>query len=113
MRPINTCPFLPCKDGFYSSDHKQVGGQTVGPETNPDRETLMATLSCAMVGPMDGIFLLNKTRIMQTCMADGTVLKPDAPVHTSDWCFLTSSKTTADHNAYAEERGGEAGGGEE
>ena len=90
-----------------------MGGQTVGPETNPDRETLMATLSCAMVGPMDGIFLLNKTRIMQTCMADGTVLKPDAPVHTSDWCFLTSSKTTADHNAYAEERGGEAGGGEE
>ena len=49
---------------------------------------------------MDGIFLLNKTRIMQTCMADGTVLKPDAPVHTSDWCFLASSKTTADHTAY-------------
>jgi hypothetical protein len=81
---------LPFKDGFYSSNNKQVGGQTAGPEKNPDRETLMATLSCAMVGPMDGIFLLNKTRIMTTCMADGTVLKPDAPVHTSDSCFLNA-----------------------
>ena len=78
---------LPFKDGFYSSSSKQVGGQTEGPETSPDREALMATLSCAMVGPMDGIYLLNKTRIMTTCMADGTVLKPDAPVHTSEWCF--------------------------
>ena len=81
---------LPFKDGFYSSNNKQVGGQTQGPEKDPDRETLMATLSCAMVGPMDGIFLLNKTRIMTTCMADGTVLKPDAPVHTSDSCFLSA-----------------------
>ena len=78
---------LPFKDGFYSSNNKQVGGQTVGPETDPDRETLMATLSCAMVGPMDGINLLNKTRIMATCTADGTVLKPDEPVKTSDWCM--------------------------
>merc|ERR1740139_1311355 len=38
---------LPFKDGFYSSNHKQEGGQTVGPETDPDRETIMATLSAA------------------------------------------------------------------
>lgn len=38
---------LPFKDGFYSSTNKQIGGQTVGPELNPDREILMATLSCA------------------------------------------------------------------
>ena len=81
---------LPFKDGFYSSTNKQIGGQTVGPETNPDREAIMATLSCAMVGPMDGIYLLNKTRIMTTCMADGTVLKPDVPIHTSDFCFYDS-----------------------
>ena len=78
---------LPFKDGFYSSSNKQVGGQTVGPEGHPDRETLMATLSCAMVGPMDGINLLNASRVMTTCMADGTVLKPDAPVKTSEWCM--------------------------
>lgn len=78
---------LPFKDGFYSSTNKQVGGQTVGPETNPDRETIMATLSTAMVGPMDGIYLLNKSRVMATCRADGTVLKPDRPVSVSDACF--------------------------
>ena len=59
---------LPFKDGFYSSTHKQVGGQTVGPETHPDREALIALLSAAMVGPMDGINLLNKTRVMMTCV---------------------------------------------
>ena len=83
---------LPFKDGFYSSTHKQIGGQTVGPELNPDRECLMATLSGAMVGAMDGYGLLNKSRIMTSCTADGTVLKPDVPVHTSDHCFLSTNK---------------------
>ena len=80
---------LPFKDGFYSSTHKQVGGQTVGPETHPDRETIMATLSAAMVGPMDGINLLNASRVNATCRADGFVLKPDAPIKTVDECFRT------------------------
>ena len=78
---------LPFKDGFYSSTHPQIGGQTVGPETHPEREALIATLSTAMVGPMDGLGLLNKTRLMQTCRADGVLLKPDAPITTSDECF--------------------------
>ena len=47
----------------------------------------MATLSCAMVGPMDGIELLNATRVMTTCRGDGVVLKPDKPVTTVDSCF--------------------------
>lgn len=70
---------LPFKDGFYSSTAKQVGGQTVGPETHPDREALMSVLSTAMVAPMDGIHLLNATRVNATCRADGIVLKPDRP----------------------------------
>jgi len=78
---------LPFKDGFYSSTHKQVGGQTEGPETHPDREAIMATLSAAMVGPMDGIYLLNASRVMTTCRADGTVLKPDRPLTPPDACF--------------------------
>jgi len=78
---------LPFKDGFYSSSLPQVGGQTVGPETSPDRETIMAALSCAMVGPMDGIYLLNKTRVMATCNAAGVVLKPDRPVTATDEGF--------------------------
>ena len=78
---------LPFKDGFYSSNLPQVGGQTVGPENDPDREALMATLSGAMVGPMDGIGLLNATRTMQSCRSDGVIPKPDVPVTTDDWCF--------------------------
>jgi len=84
---------LPFKDGFYSSTNKQVGGQTVGPETNPDREAIMATLSAAMVGPMDGIYLLNKSRVMTTCRADGQVLKPDRPLTPPDACFRQSKPT--------------------
>jgi hypothetical protein len=83
--PIGVLPF---KDGFYSSSEKQIGGQTAGPEKSPDREIIMATLSCAMVGPMDGINLLNKTRTMASCNSDGLILKPDRPIMTSDACFL-------------------------
>ena len=53
--PCGTLPLgngMAIKDGFYSSSNKQVGGQTVGPEREPDKEQMMATLSCAMVGPM-------------------------------------------------------------
>merc|ERR1712072_960167 len=89
-RALNILPF---KDGFYSSTNKQVGGQTEGPETNPDREALMATLSAAMVGPMDGINLLNKTRVMTTCRADGQVLKPDRPLTPPDACFRQGNPT--------------------
>jgi len=84
---------LPFKDGFYSSSAPQTGGQTVGPETDPDREALMATLSSAMVGPMDGIGLLNKTRTMTACRGDGVLLKPDKPVSTTDWCFTKRDPT--------------------
>lgn len=78
---------IPFKDGFYSSNVPQVGGQAVGPELTPNRETLLATLSCAMVGPMDGINLLNKSRVMSTCRADGTILKPDRPLTPFESCF--------------------------
>merc|ERR1719231_332268 len=82
---------LPFKDGFYSSTNRQVGGQTVGPERTPDREALMATLSCAMVGPMDGIDLLNASRVMATCRGDGKVLKPDRPLTVTDACFRAAN----------------------
>jgi hypothetical protein len=93
---------LPFKDGFYSSSRKQIGGQTEGPETRPDREILMAVLSTAMVGPMDGINLLNASRVLASCRADGYVLKPDRPVATSDACFtlggVERSSVSAPHD---------------
>jgi len=82
--PLGIIPF---KDGFYSSTNKQVGGQTVGPETRPDREILMAVLSGAMVGPMDGIGLLNASRVLASCRKDGYILKPDRPLSPPDACF--------------------------
>ena len=93
---------LPFKDGFYSSNHKQVGGQTVGPETSPDRQALIATLSCAMVGPMDGIYLMNASRVMTTCRKDGYVLKPDKPLSTSEYCFLHADPTCTIYGTYSE-----------
>lgn len=93
---------IPFKDGFYSSTNKQVGGQTVGPETHPDREAIMATLSCGMVGPMDGIYLINKTRIMATCDADGYVLRPDRPVTTTDACFALGNPTCHIGHTYSD-----------
>eukprot|EP00911_Craspedida_sp_UC1_P001214 UC1_evm2s915 len=92
---------IPFKDGFYSSTNKQIGGQTVGPEENPDREAIMATLSCGMVGAMDGINLLNKSRVMTTCRADGKVLRPDRPISTVDDCFRGADKSDPTCHVYS------------
>ena len=93
---------LPFKDGFYSSTNKQIGGQTVGPEKDPDREALMATLSCAMVGPMDGIELLNASRVMTSCRKDGILLKPDKPLATSESCFLSANPTCHVYHTFSD-----------
>ena len=102
---------LPFKDGYYSSTNKQVGGQTVGPEKNPDREALMATLSCAMVGPMDGIHLLNKTRTMMSARGDGYILKPDRPISSTDSCFKGAKPdpTCATYYTFSEHATGKIG----
>lgn len=80
---------LPFKDGFYSSNLPQCGGQVVGPEMHPNRAALMAALSGAMVGPMDGIHLMNASRVMSTCRSDGLLLKPDKPLAPFESCFAT------------------------
>ncbi|CAK9061196.1 unnamed protein product [Durusdinium trenchii] len=91
---------LPFKDGFYSSNLPQTGGQIVGPEIRPNRATLMAALSGAMVGPMDGIHLLNASRVMSTCRADGRVLKPDRPVMPLESCFSKGIDPASCHNYF-------------
>ena len=84
---IHALGALPFKDGFYSSTSPQVGGQTVGPETHPDRHAIMSVLSTAMVAVMDGIGLVNVTRVMSTCDGNGRILKPDEPITPPDYCF--------------------------
>ncbi|KAJ8609762.1 hypothetical protein CTAYLR_010732 [Chrysophaeum taylorii] len=80
---------LPFKDGFYSSNLPQPGGQNAGPELHPDREIIIATLSAAMVAPMDGLGYMNATRIKASCRADGVVMKPDLPLRPPDVCFFS------------------------
>mmetsp|Transcript_4727 Transcript_4727/g.14773 ORF Transcript_4727/g.14773 Transcript_4727/m.14773 type:complete len:444 (+) Transcript_4727:181-1512(+) len=87
---------LPFKDGFYSSTARQVGGAQEGPETSPDREILVATLSAAMVGPMDGLGYVNASRVLASCRSDGVVLKPDRPLVLSDACFSRALPETCD-----------------
>jgi len=65
----------------------------------------MATLSAAMVGPMDGINLLNKTRVMTTCRADGEVLKPDRPLTAVDACFREANPTCQVYHTYSDVEG--------
>ena len=55
-----------------------------------------------MVGPMDGIELLNKTRVMASCRGDGTVLKPDRPIMTSDACFAARDSLCRISHTYSE-----------
>jgi len=92
---------LPFKDGFYSSNLPQKGGQIVGPETKPNRAALMAVLSGAMVGPMDGINLLNASRVMSTCRGDGRVLKPDRPLTPWESCFAAGVDPASCHNYFS------------
>jgi len=70
---------LPFKDTFLSSGVKEEGAANPGPELTPELQTLVSTLSGAMVGPGDGPHLANRTRILQTCMDNGILLKADRP----------------------------------
>lgn len=67
--------------------------------------SLQATLSGAMVGPMDGIGLLNASRVMATCRSDGYVLKPDKPVTTTDACFAMGNPTCFIYHTYSDVSG--------
>lgn len=45
-------------------------------EADPELQTLVSSLIGGPVGPSDAIGSMNRTRLLQTCMADGTLLKP-------------------------------------
>mmetsp|Transcript_37439 Transcript_37439/g.79411 ORF Transcript_37439/g.79411 Transcript_37439/m.79411 type:complete len:754 (-) Transcript_37439:67-2328(-) len=96
---------LPFKDGFYSSTIFQHGGQYPRAEKQPDREALIATLSAAMVGPMDGVNYLNVSRVMATCRKDGLILKPDRPATTTDQCFRELNSSCQVYHTYSDIKG--------
>ena len=61
---------LPFKDDFWDT-MDQPGNHWAASEADPELQTLVSALIAGPVGPADGIGLLNRTRVMQTCRADG------------------------------------------
>merc|ERR1711964_730256 len=54
---------------------------------------------------MDGINLLNATRVKATCRSDGMVLKPDRPATTTDACFLSGDPKCTVYHTYSDVQG--------
>ena len=69
---------LPFKDDFWS-ETDEPGNHWGGTEVDPELQTLVSSLIAGPVGPADAIGKLNRTRVMQACRADRTLLKPHAP----------------------------------
>ena len=53
-------------------------------EFNPELMALVSTLSTGPVGPADKVGLVNASLVLQTCRADGLLLKPAEPLAPMD-----------------------------
>lgn len=80
---------IPFKDDFWS-ELSEPGNAYKSTEADPELQTLVSALSGGPVGPADGMGDLNKTRVMQTCRADGVLLKPLAPAVNLDSTFTAA-----------------------
>jgi len=80
---------LPFKDDFWS-ETQQPGNHWQAEEADPELQTLVSSLTGGPVGPADAIGRLNYTRVMQTCRADGVLLKPHAPAMNLDSTFAAA-----------------------
>jgi hypothetical protein len=71
----------PFKDVFWSTSQPQPGNHWADTcvERDPELNLLISTLSTATVAAGDRRGLANATRLRQSCTANGTLLKPDAP----------------------------------
>ncbi|XP_072031491.1 uncharacterized protein [Amphiura filiformis] len=71
----------PFKDTFWTT--KTQPGNIYGlQETNPQLQSVVATLSTGPVGPGDMIGYANATLIMRSCNAEGKLLQPSRPAMT-------------------------------
>jgi len=78
---------VPFKDVFWTTN-QQPGNPYNGYERNPQLQALVSSLSTGPVGFGDKIGYTNRTLIMQTCAADGRLLKADKPATSIDRSFL-------------------------
>eukprot|EP00039_Didymoeca_costata_P013134 m.195002 g.195002 ORF g.195002 m.195002 type:complete len:875 (+) comp15686_c0_seq3:99-2723(+) len=110
MGPASMLPWslggLPYKDSFFSSQAVKGSGSCIAgtclfanwTEPYPAVHALASVLSAGPVAPGDRIGGSNTTLIMQTCAADGKLLKPDRPATSIDsyWsvrAFYSSTPT--------------------
>ena len=84
--PINSILYdavalAPFKDVFWSTSRPQPGNHWSDSCVEPDPELnlLISVLSAGTVASGDKRGLANATRLLQSCTANGTLLKPDAP----------------------------------
>ena len=74
---------IPAKDGWWSTAEQPGHPYPEGANRTEPYSALhaaVATLSHGPVTPADGIGYFNRSLIMRSCMEDGTLLQPDAPV---------------------------------
>ena len=68
----------------------EPGNEWNASEADPELETLVSSLSAGPVGPADKVGLINVTRVMQTCRADGLLLKAATPAMQLDSTFVAA-----------------------
>ena len=87
---------LRVNDAYAQSE---PGNEWNSSEADPELQTLVSSLSSGPLGPSDKIGLVNVSRVLQSCMADGTLLKADAPAMQLDSTYVAAlhRRTTQDN----------------
>ena len=80
---------LPFKDTFWSSMFES-GNHWGADEADPELQTLVSALTAGPIGPGDGIGLVDRARLMQTCRIDGVLLKPLHPAFSLGSAFAAA-----------------------
>ena len=84
---------LPFKDAFWTETDEPGNEWAPASEADPELETVVSAVMAGPVGPSDALGLFNRTRIMRTCSADGTLLKPKAPAMNVDATFTAAARS--------------------
>ena len=76
----------PFKDVFWSDRHD--------PDRHSEIEALLSALSTGPVGLGDRLGGADRELVLRTCLADGTIVRPDVPIAAIDACFERDAVST-------------------
>jgi len=83
---------VPFKDDFWSGGITQPGcpyeSESGCFEPNPRLEATISALSGGPIAPSDTIGYVDRSLVLETCRADGVLLKPSKPATTLDSTFI-------------------------